>query len=259
MNVGIIGVGVVGGALSFYLKKNTKHKVFLLDRAKGHLDNLFNCEAVFVCVPTPTRKNGAQGLEEINKAMNEIPKSAVTFIRSTVLPGTCDMLSLSNGRKVFAAPEFLTERRASKDMDTIPVLCAINGEFYSIEKSFVQNIFPGKKIHFSTNKEAELAKYLHNSIAFTKIWLCNALYRLSKIHRIKYENARDASLISGLVNKEHTDVPGPDGKLGIGGKCLPKDFFALATMLEKMGIGDGKIMKQISYLNSRLRGESFLT
>ena len=34
----------------------------------------------------------------------------------------------------------------------------------------------------------------------------------------------------------HTRVPGPDGKLGFGGKCFPKDLLALLHVAELLNV-----------------------
>ena len=38
------------------------------------------------------------------------------------------------------------------------------------------------------------------------------------------------------VGDSHLDVPGPDGKLGFGGSCFPKDINALITFSDQLGI-----------------------
>ncbi len=39
----------------------------------------------------------------------------------------------------------------------------------------------------------------------------------------------------GRVGDSHLHVPGPDGKLGYGGTCFPKDVNALITLGDKLG------------------------
>ena len=48
-----------------------------------------------------------------------------------------------------------------------------------------------------------------------------------------FNTVRNLILNNGWVNKMHTTVPGPDGKLSYGVACFPKDTQALYnTMLE---------------------------
>ena len=39
-------------------------------------------------------------------------------------------------------------------------------------------------------------------------------------------------LFENKLGSTHMDVPGPDGMLGFGGACFPKDTEALLTVLE---------------------------
>jgi len=40
-------------------------------------------------------------------------------------------------------------------------------------------------------------------------------------------------LKNNWINPMHTNVPGPDGELGFGGACFPKDTRALNSYMEK--------------------------
>ena len=53
-------------------------------------------------------------------------------------------------------------------------------------------------------------------------------------------------------NGMHTQVPGPDGKYGYGGKCFPKDVNALAALIK--GLPLGKLIAPLHELNVGSRG-----
>ena len=59
-------------------------------------------------------------------------------------------------------------------------------------------------------------------------------------------------LLSGYINDTHTYVSGPDGKLGYGGKCFPKDVNAFAKMTQ--GSSMGTLLVPLHELNVRFRG-----
>ena len=45
----------------------------------------------------------------------------------------------------------------------------------------------------------------------------------AKVHR--------GSLLSGNINAMYTVIPGPGGKFGYGGKCIPKEVNAFAKLI----------------------------
>ena len=46
------------------------------------------------------------------------------------------------------------------------------------------------------------------------------------------------------INEMHTNVPGPDGLLGFGGACFPKDTNALYKYMEKKGTKKKELKKK---------------
>jgi len=70
-----------------------------------------------------------------------------------------------------------------------------------------------------------------------------------------YETVRSAITDDVRINKHHTKVPGPDGKLGYGGYCFPKDINALIHTLNEMGINSELLSSSWSY-NQKIRKDS---
>ena len=225
MKLGIIGVGVVGRTLRDWFVANTTHKLSLFDPGQNHLDELAGSEYVFICVPVPTNISGAQDISMLHEAIvrskAQAPEATI-FIRSTVLPGTCDMY-----KNVFAMPEFLTERYAIRDMEQLNIIVGGKSKI-----GIPSNLFLGKRVQQYTNNEAEMIKYAHNCFAAVKVNFFNQIADLcERQHRtMKYVNVLEGMNVSRLFELEqHTQVPGHDGKRGFGGKCLPKDLYAFAT------------------------------
>ena len=54
------------------------------------------------------------------------------------------------------------------------------------------------------------------------------------------------------IGDSHIDVPGPDGELGFGGKCFPKDINALIELFNKNNINP-LVMKAAWERNKALR------
>lgn len=206
MRIGVIGAGVVGGALIKWLKDKTKNEVYVYDPAKGFEDDLSLCDATFICVPVPTNEDGSQDTSILDEVIGLA--RGVTFIRSTVIVGTNDQYD------TFSCPEFLTERVALSDMSRMDVICGYPDE------QFMQEIFPNKKIHFMENVECEIAKYAHNCFGAMKVNFFNIIYDICKREECNYDRVLEGVLMSGYINKTHTQVPGPDGQFGFGGACL---------------------------------------
>lgn len=212
MRLGLIGIGIVGGALKEWFERHTKHELFIYDPRKYKLDNLKDCEATFISVPVPTEVNGEQDYSILEESVGRA--GGVTFIRSTVLPGTNDRLG------TYSCPEFLTEREAYKTTCKMDIISG-----YS-DVAFMNKIFPEKTILTMSNNEAEIAKYAHNCMGAIKVNFFNLIYNLCELRGADYQRVLRGVLMSGHINEDHSKVPGPDGKFGYGGACFPKDLKA---------------------------------
>lgn len=243
MKIGIMGVGVVGSALRNYLAKNPRNEFRLYDPARELNDDLAPCDIVFICVPAPTLEDRSQDLSAIIYCLERLVSIGLVgpepiVIKSTVLPGTTDSLAKEHGLKVIHMPEFLTERRADLDMHAQDVLCGGKDTLSFETMKTIESLFPKKVVHFVRNKEAELAKYAHNGFAAVKVTYFNLIKEIADKLQISYPEVLKGTLLSGLIEREHTMVPGPDGHYGYGGKCLPKDLKALIGFIRNLGIPD---------------------
>ena len=254
MRIGIAGVGVIGGALQRWFAQNTEHELKLYDPPRGLDDDLSKCDAVFICVPVPTvgRAQDLGIVEEILKSCTHSKQRI--FVRSTVLPGTCDRLARKYTRQVYAMPEFLTERIADQDTERQPILSGHVPMASSDQYNFLSEVFEGKKaLVLIKNVEAELAKYMHNGNGTVKVAFNNLIYLLAGALGADYERVRAGALLSGYVTATHTQVPGPDGKLGYGGKCFPKDMDALIGLMSQLQLPH-EFLAQMQSTNVAIRG-----
>ena len=240
LKLGIVGCGVVGGALHHWLIKNTEHEILRQDPPLGIKDDLAHVHAAFLCLPVPTKPNKAQDLSLLEHWVESLsPLGVPLFVRSTVLPGTCDSLAARFKARVYAMPEFLTMRRAAQDVASHPILC---GGILSLSSGLLEEIFHDKELIRCTNVEAELAKYTHNCFGAIKVGYFNIVYELCRRLVVNYEKVREAAMLTGFIESSHTQVPGPDGGLGFGGACFPKDLSAFVGLLYEMGIvGSGTL------------------
>lgn len=236
MKIGIAGLGIVGGALADWLTTFTPNQVAKYDPAKGLDDDFGEVDAVFICVPAATCGDRTQDLEAIRATIRRYGSLGVPFlVRTTVLPGTTDRLADDYQVRVLACPEFLTERRAREDMKNLPVVCGLSKSgLAQVEVDLYKRVFPGKRRIFVSNAEAELSKYVHNAYAAVKVNFFNTVYRAATALGADYGDVVEAARVTGFIEPEHTLVPGPDGRRGYGGKCLPKDLSAFIGLLEEM-------------------------
>ena len=232
MKIGIVGCGIICGVMKKWIENySPEHKLLISDPPKNYNDDLSKADIVFVSIHIPTEPDCTQNLELLENIILNLPNVPI-FVRTTLLPGTCDLLSKKLKKRVYFMPEFLTERTAYDDFCIQPMI--FTGEIELLKK-----IFKDKKYIVMTNKEAEITKYAHNVFGALKVTYFNGIFELCAKNNCNYEHIRNGALISGYINEPHTFVPGPDGKFGYGGKCFPKDVdafagFAKDTMLEKL-------------------------
>lgn len=246
LTVGIIGCGFVGGALKQWLDDhNPDVRVLVSDPAKGHHDSMDGADVIFVSIHLPTGDDGTQDLTVLRDIIRPLPQKPV-FIRTTILPGASAWLTLETGHAVYFMPEFLTERTAYADFCSQPMV-------FAGEAALLERVFTGKKFIEMTSLEAEITKYAHNVFGALKVIYCNGLHELCRQKKADYEKIRQGMLLSGYINPAHTQVPGPDGRRGYGGKCFPKDVNAFTELCRGTALHD--LLAQLKPLNRHYRGE----
>lgn len=245
ITVGIVGCGFIGGALKKWLEDhNPQVSVLVSDPPKGMNDDVSKADVVFISIHIPTELDGTQDLTLLKEIIKPLPNDKPIFIRTTVLPHTCDNLSKELNKTIYFMPEFLTERTAYQDFCNQPMI-------FTAEEALLKQIFIGKKYITMSSLEAEITKYAHNDFGAVKVTYFNAVYDLCHKLGCDYQKVQEGVLLSGYINDMHTHVPGPDGKLGYGGKCFPKDVKALASALK--GTALSEILKITDNLNEQFR------
>src|SRR5213593_3523168 len=113
MNIGVVGLGVVGGALKEALERAgvTVHGYDPYLGA-GAPEVLSDCSIVFLCVATPPSPSGELDTTAVWKAARDIEADltdgTIVAVKSTVPPGTSEALAAEFPRFAFVSvPEFL--------------------------------------------------------------------------------------------------------------------------------------------------------
>jgi len=238
--VGVIGNGFVGESQVFAFSSKVEVRVYDIDpnKATHKLEDLFECDYVFVCVPTPMSVDGAQDLKYIHSVFKQLKPGPIYIIKSTIIPGTTNTLkSIYPGLDIVFSPEFLTERKAKLDMLTQSrIILGGLPKLTSKVKDLFEYRFAGKHVIETDPTTAELIKYMNNSFLATKVSIMNEFKLLANKIGADWEKALYGFAIDGRIGETHLDVPGPDGKLGYGGTCFPKDVNAILRFAESFGL-----------------------
>lgn len=246
MRIGIIGLGVVGGAVYKLFKDELPTTVgYDLVNSPNIWEDLLTCDVLFSCLPSETNAEGIQDLRALESTLELLVADGfegVFTIKSTVLPGTTLRLQEKYPTlKLCHNPEFLTAARPYEDFcEQASIL--VGGKHakavvaaYEATDFFAYNIYETHEDPTCT----ELAKYMHNVLLSVKVGWCNEFYGLCQRIGVDYEPVRQMAVSCGVIGNSHTKVPGPDGKLGYGGACFPKDTLALNAFMEKLSIKHG--------------------
>ncbi len=240
INVGVIGNGFVGEAISFAFSTVSDLYVYDTDPLKSlnDLKYVHDCDFVFICVPTPMFEDGSQDLSYVESVFENATKKPLYILKSTVLPGTTENLSKKYSNfKIIFSPEFLTERTAKLDMLTQSRII-LGGDLSLTEKAktLFNRRFKIKNIIQTDSKTAELTKYMNNTFFATKVSIMNEFKLVCDKIGANWDDALKGFVSDGRIGDSHLNVPGHDGKLGYGGTCFPKDVNALLTFTQKHGI-----------------------
>lgn len=238
--VGIIGNGFVGESQSFAFSPTADVRVYDIDPLKSlnTLDEIYECDFIFVCVPTPMKKDGSQDLSYINSVFDNAQFGPIYILKSTVLPGTTKKLNEKyHNLSIIFSPEFLTERTAKLDMLT-QARIILGGEEWMIKKvkHLFEQRFMNRTFIETDSITAELIKYMNNTFFATKVSIINEFKLLSDSIGANWEDALYGFSADGRIGDSHLHVPGPDGRLGYGGTCFPKDVNALLTFADEVDV-----------------------
>lgn len=309
MKISIIGMGYVGlvtglcfcefGHEVTCLEKDQK-KIFDLNKnkeiiyepglkklLKKHLNKNFfasqdvrkailNTEVTFVAVGTPFEK-GKFNTKHLKSAAKEIglslkykKKFHVIVVKSTVLPGTTDIIIKKeiekySGKKVkknfglSMNPEFLREGEAIYDfMSSDRIIIGYDNPNTKIMVDKVYKKFKNVPILYTNNKTAELIKYTSNSLFANLISFSNEISNIGdKIGDINFnEVLKGVSLDRRIATKVKNKLifPGIVSYLepgcGFGGSCFPKDVKALSFLAKKLK-SSNKLLKGVMETNDK--------
>ncbi len=237
MEIGIIGVGVVGSAVKFGFER-LGHDVSYHDTIKNtSIKDVLHTQVCYICVPTPANEDGSCDTSIVESVLDELVEhqyAGIACIKSTVIPGTTERLQ-KKFRALAFVPEFLRERCAITDFIQNHEVCIIgtdNNDFFDVIKQS-HGDYPKEFIQCSPT-EAEFAKYFHNVHNAMQITFANSFYEICTSMGVDYNKMKNT--LKNRSNMNMTYLECNKNYRGFGGVCLPKDTKAMDYLSKQLGL-----------------------
>ena len=210
--------------------------------------NVRDSDITFICVGTPSNKDGNIDLSYIKSASSTIGRalrdkrgSHTVVVKSTVVPLTTEEVVLPNILKksgwkrenlgIGMNPEFLREGSAIQDAQNPDRI--VIGYADEIAKKLLNDLY---RPYNCTKLEciprtAELIKYASNSFLATKISFVNEVANMSNVWGIDFQEVAEGMGLDNRISAQFLRAGA-----GFGGSCFPKDVKALAAAAKKSNV-----------------------
>ena len=250
MKLLVIGYGVVGKAVFSGLMgvhDMDAHDPLTNYNKKYGYDEY---DGIILCLPTPSGEMGMCDDSLVYQYWEDIREvsSKPILLKSTT---SIELIEdLKHDSAVTHNPEFLTEANSKEDF--------MNQEFAIFggnHARFWYDIFinAGIKIgevRFTDIVKAAYAKYAINCFLATKVVFFNELRKT--YGSSNFDDLTELISLDSRIGNSHMMVPGPDGKLGFGGMCFPKDTNAFAYSSRLSG-NPFELLEEVIKINHKLQ------
>ena len=248
LRIGVAGIGFVGGAmLASFRKQPGAAQVTTYDKYRGigEAKHLLHTDILFLALPTEldgeTKAYDLSAIHDVCSFLQLHAFSGVVVLKSTVLPGTTEQLAQRYAHlQLVHNPEFLSAATAERDFHEQRHI--VLGKHSSTPeaaferlRTFYATLYPAADITVCSCGESEMMKIGCNAFYSVKIQFFNEIHALCARQGLSYDCVKEMMLKNGWIHPMHTRVPGHDGQLSFGGKCLPKDSCALAEVMRAQG------------------------
>ena len=221
-------------AVPALLERNSDRLTFTLD-----VDDVAECEFLFVCVDTPPTYSGDADLSRVWTVVDELPELSghpILVMKSTVPVGTGEKVRTGLDERGLehvgyaSNPEFLAEGRAIEDFmhpDRIVV-----GAFESEDADAVAALY--EKIDAPVVRgdvnSAEMIKLAANAFLMTRISFINEIANVCEA-----TGADVVKVAEGVGLDKRLGPHFLKAGIGYGGSCFPKDSLALKQLASNSG------------------------
>lgn len=255
--IAIIGMGHVGKTIHDLFRH---HAAVVTYDAAGREDypsrELAACDAGIICVDTPMGERGACDTSHVHDAVERLPVSRV-LLKSTVPPGTTDLLSDITGKQICFSPEYAGEsnyQHAYWPNGATDVPFVILGGDRPVRRWFIelfQQVLGPAKVYFQCSAiEAEIIKYMENAYLATKVSFVNEFRMICETFGADWHTVREGWLLDPRVEPTHTAAFAQSP--GFAGKCLPKDVNAIVRAATDAGYSPA-LLAEVLRSNERFR------
>jgi UDPglucose 6-dehydrogenase len=252
-STGIVGVGVVGGAVRNYLQlSGTVPLLYDPGRGLGSLAEINQADLVYVCVPTPYVADRGFDDSAVCETLRLLRPGKTVVIKSTVLPGTTERFQrLFPQQTLLFNPEFLREASANDDFLT-PDRQIVGHCGDPDAAAAVLAVLPNAPYEAVVPASvAEMTKYGTNSFLALKVIFANEVYDLCRALGVDYELVKEGIGVDPRIGVSHLNVL-DGGYRGYGGKCLPKDTMALLDLAADAGV-PMRLLQTMHAANAEMR------
>jgi UDPglucose 6-dehydrogenase len=234
MKISIFGYGRVGKSVKELFKDAIIH-----DPEKGfnNLKAAQKADVIFICVPTPNLADGKLDISMLEEVVKNCA-SGLICIRSTVMPGTTDMLKKRHRKRIVFQPEYLGEtvNHPMTNSDQ-PAFIVFGGD--PADRTVLIDLYSkvynaSVRIRQISAMEAEVSKISSNRAAAFKIAECQELFDVCERARVDYHTIREVVYGDDQRMNLWWTLVYPD-KRGMNSKCIPKDVIGWCAWAESMG------------------------
>ena len=248
----LVSAGLEAGRLSF---------------TGSHAEAIPGVDAVFICVGTPRREDGAPNLAYVQRAAASVAQLAdrpVAVIEKSTVPvrtgerikQALALQAQAQGtgviHRVVSNPEFLREGNAVEDTlrpDRV-VVGADDERAHALLREIYEPLLAAHDCPYVATdvRTAELIKHSSNAFLATKISFINAVARICELAGADVQTVADAMGHDARIGRAFLNAG-----LGYGGSCFPKDVEAFIHIAADLGYDFG-LLRETERINREAKG-----
>ncbi len=254
MKPAIMGAGGFVGSAMRILFKNAR--LYDITDQGGWItkEGVNKCDVGIVCVNTPQSEDGNADLSQVHDVLSWL-ETPLIIIKSTIPPGTTELLKKKYEKNIVFSPEYIGETIAHNMLDLVNRdFWIFGGDPWDTEKAvefWKSYVKTTARFYQTDSTTAEIVKYMENCFFATKVTFCNEFYEICKTFGTSYNEVRELWLAdSTRINRNHTQIY--EDNRGFGGKCLPKDLSAIIKASIDKGY-EPKLLEEVREVNKKFR------